>query len=123
VSKTWAGVKSENLATVWLLYHLTDKLTLSEFKDIVTTLGLARGNNESYDDYVSRIRDEHGVLVTPNAIREAAFDMACKSIETDLLFDENLYALDNINRLHLSIDSRKLMETIINLYCDTALIA
>ncbi len=123
MSKTWAGVKSENLATVWLLYHLTDKLTLSEFKDIVTTLGLARGNNESYDDYVSRIRDEHGVLVTPNAIREAAFDMACKSIETDLLFDENLYALDNINRLHLSIDSRKLMETIINLYCDTALIA
>ncbi len=109
VSMTWAGVKSENLATVWLLYHLTDKLTMGEFKDIVKILGLTRGNNESYDDYVSRIRDDKGVLVTPNTIREAAFDMACKSIETDILFDENLYALDNINRLHLSIDSRKII--------------
>jgi penicillin-binding protein 1A len=108
VSMTWAGVKSENLATVWLLSHLTDKLTLSELKNVVNILGLTRGNNESYDDYVARIRDEHGVLVTPNAIREAAFDMACKSIETDILFDENLYALDNINRLHLNIDSKKI---------------
>lgn len=110
VSMTWAGVKSENLATVWLLYHLTDRLTMSEFKDVVEILGLTRGSNESYDDYVSRIRDEHGVLVTNSAIREAAFDMACKSIESDILFDGNLYALDNINRLHLSIDSRKLTD-------------
>ncbi|NLD36551.1 MAG: hypothetical protein GX654_06750 [Desulfatiglans sp.] len=110
VSMTWAGVKSENLATVWLLYHLTDRLTMSEFKDIVEILGLARGSNESYDDYVSRIRDEHGVLVTNSAIREAAFNMACKSVESDILFDGNLYALDNINRLHLSIDSKKIID-------------
>jgi membrane peptidoglycan carboxypeptidase len=110
VSMTWAGVKSENLATVWLLYHLTDRLTMSEFKDVVDILGLNRNSNESYDDYVSRIRDDHGVLVTNSAIREAAFDMACKSIESDILFDENLYALDNINRLHLSIDSKKITD-------------
>lgn len=108
VSMTWAGVKSENLASVWLLYHLTDKLNISEFKEIVNVLGLTRGNNESYDAYVARIRDDHGILVTTNALREAAFDMACKSIESDILFDENLYALGNINRLHSSIDPSKL---------------
>ena len=26
VSMSWAGVNSENLASIWLLYHLTDRL-------------------------------------------------------------------------------------------------
>ncbi len=108
VSMTWAGVKSENLATIWLLYHLTDKLNVSEFKQVVDILGLSRGDEESYNDYVARIRDKHGVLVTTGAIRDAAFDMARKTIEADMLFEDNLYALDNINRLHLSIDPKKI---------------
>ena len=94
---TWAGVKSENLATVWLLYHLTDKLNMSEFRQVIEMLGLSRADTESYDDYVSRIRDKYGVIVTTDAIRDAAFDLARKAIEPDLLFDNNLYALDNIN--------------------------
>ncbi len=105
-SMTWAGVKSENLATVWLLYHLTDKLNMSEFKQVVEMVGLSRDDGESYDDYVSRIRDKHGVIVTKNAIRDAAFDLARNTIEPDLLFDDNLYALDNIKRLHLKIDKK-----------------
>ena len=108
VSMMWAGVGSENLATVWLLYHLTDKLNMSEFKQVVGLLGLNRGDEESYDDYVARIRDKHGVIVTPDAIRGAAFDLARKTIESDLLFDDNQLALDNINRLHMSIDSKRI---------------
>ncbi len=108
VSMTWAGVKSENLATVWLLYHLTDKLNMSEFKQVVELLGLTRGDNESYNDYVARIRDEHGVLVTPNTIKEAAFDLAKTTIEADMLFEDNFYALDNIKRLHFSMDPKKI---------------
>ncbi|MGD9160263.1 MAG: transglycosylase domain-containing protein [Desulfobacteraceae bacterium] len=100
VSMTWAGVKSENLASVWLLYHLTDKLNMSEFRQVSEILGLSRGDEESYDDYVTRIRDRHGVIVTVNAIKNAAFNLALKTIESDLLFDDNLYALENINRLH-----------------------
>jgi len=38
VSMAWAGAKSENLATVWLLYHLTDHLKMSEFRQIVNLL-------------------------------------------------------------------------------------
>ena len=108
VSMTWAGVKSENLATVWLLYHLTDKLNISEFKQVVEMLGLSREDEESYDDYVARIRDKYGVTVTKEAIRGAAFDLARKTIESDLMFDNNLYALNNINRLHLNIDEKRL---------------
>ncbi|MFC1840925.1 transglycosylase domain-containing protein [Thermodesulfobacteriota bacterium] len=108
VSMAWAGVKSENLATVWLLYHLTDRLNMGEFRQIAEILGLNRGNNESYHDYAVRIRDKHGVIVNTNAIRKAAFDLARKSIESDLLFDDNLTALETINRLHFSIDASKL---------------
>jgi len=46
---TWAGVKSENLASVWLLYHLTDQLNLSEFKKLTEILGLARRDDERYE--------------------------------------------------------------------------
>lgn len=108
VSMTWAGVKSENLATVWLLYHLTDKLNMSEFKQVVDMLGLSRGDEESYDDYTVRIRDKHGVVATKNSIRDAAFDLARKTIEADLLFDNNLTALDNIKRLHLNINAKRI---------------
>jgi penicillin-binding protein 1A len=108
VSMTWAGVKSENLATVWLLYHLTDRLNMSEFKQVVELLGLNREDEESYNDYVTRIRDKYGIVVNPDAIRDAAFDLARKTIESDLLFDDNLYALDNINRLHLDIDPKRI---------------
>ena len=38
----WAGAKSENLATVWLLYHLTDHLNMSEFREIMNMVGLNR---------------------------------------------------------------------------------
>jgi len=34
ISMAWAGVMSENLATVWLLYHLTDRLNMSEFRQV-----------------------------------------------------------------------------------------
>lgn len=33
VSMSWAGVHSENLATVWLLYHLCDRLSPAQFKE------------------------------------------------------------------------------------------
>ncbi len=108
VSMAWAGVKSENLATVWLLYHLTDRLNISEFRSVTEILGLSRGERESYHDYARRIRDKHGVIVDTNALTRAAFDLARKSIESDLLFDDNLTALDNINRLHFEIDTSKL---------------
>jgi len=108
VSMIWAGVKSENLATVWLLYHLTDKLNMSEFRQVVDVLNLNRGKNETYIDYVKRIRDKHGVIVNTNALKKAAFDNARKSIESDLLFESNLTALENINRLHFNIDHSRL---------------
>jgi membrane peptidoglycan carboxypeptidase len=108
VSMAWAGVKSENLATVWLLYHLTDHLTLSEFREVVRRLGLHRGEKEPYQDYVRRIRDDHGVLVDRDALMEAAFDASRKSVESDVIFAGYDEALDTLRRLHFRVSEEGL---------------
>jgi len=102
----WAGAKSENLATVWLLYHLSDHLKMSEFRQIVTLLGLAREKNESYLEYKRRIRDKKGVVVNGNALTEASFEKAKKDIEPDVIFGGNERMLGVLRRLHYRIPEK-----------------
>jgi penicillin-binding protein 1A len=108
VSMTWAGVKSENLASVWLLYHLTDHLNEGEFKKLTEILGLARRQDETYEQYAARIRDKYGIMVERESIMEAAFEEAKKDIESDLIFSGYEDALDHLRRLHYSIDVEQL---------------
>ena len=102
VSMMWAGVKSENLATVWMLYHLTDQLTLSEFRTVTDAVGLGRREGESYTAYKMRIRDTHGVVVDDEALREAAFEEAKNAVRSDVIFgargryDEMLETFDMV---------------------------
>ena len=77
---------------------------MSEFRQVVGRIGLDRKNSESYQDYVKRIRDEHGVLVNRDALIEAAFEESKKEIESDLIFTGQEDALGNLRRLHFRID-------------------
>ena len=86
ISMTWAGVRSENLASVWLLYHLCDHLPPARFAQVVEHLGLGRKDDESMVQYTRRIRDEMGVVVDSDALWRAAFHRAVRQIEPDLLF-------------------------------------
>ncbi len=72
VSIAWAGVNSENLASVWLLYHLTDRLSGEEVRALAQSLDLARRDDESEEDYRVRIQ-KAGVLPTPSRVKEAFF--------------------------------------------------
>jgi penicillin-binding protein 1A len=105
VSMAWAGANSENLATVWLIYHLTENLNMSEFRQVANIVGLDRNKGETYQDYTERIRDRHGVLVNKEALMEAAFEEARKEIESDLLFGGQEEVLKNLRRLHFKIES------------------
>lgn len=87
VSLSWAGVTSENLASVWLLYHLCDHLPPARFAELVEHLGFARAGNESMTAYTRRIRDRHGVMVDRDALYRTAFERAVAAVEPDLLFD------------------------------------
>jgi len=87
VSLAWAGVKSENLASVWLLYHLCDRLSLSQFQDVARQAGLAPGPDEGYYAFRTRMRDKWGIVVTGDTLREIAFQTAQQEIATDLIFE------------------------------------
>lgn len=86
VSMSWAGALSENLASVWLLYHLCDHLPPSRFAEVTEQLGLAPRADESYQVYLARIRDKMGVVVDRNALLRTAFEQAVELVEADLLF-------------------------------------
>lgn len=100
VSMTWAGVKSENIATVWLLYHLCDRLNPSQLKELARILDMAPRPGESRGAYVSRIRDQMGILVTRESLLQAAFEESKEELRTDLIFGgrtEELRALDDLH--------------------------
>ena len=88
VSMSWAGVKSENVAAVWLLYHLTDNLTLPQLQALAGHLHMDRENGENYQSFKERIRDKYGIRVTRSTLERAAYDRAVVNLETDFLFDD-----------------------------------
>jgi membrane peptidoglycan carboxypeptidase len=99
VSMVWAGAKSENLAAVWLLYHLTDRLNLGEFREIMRLTGLERVPNESYQTYKKRLRDQHGVVVDNQALMKASLELSKEQIKTDIIFSGHENILSNLERL------------------------
>lgn len=72
VSMSWAGVNSENLAAVWLLYHLTDRLDGDEVRQLAGQLDLLPRPGESDDEYRARIQ-RLGVLPTRDRVAEGLF--------------------------------------------------
>lgn len=104
VSMSWAGVHSENIASVWLLYHLCDHLNTIQFQEVAAQVGLTpknlSGEPESYQAYVARIRDRHGIVMNRAVLEKVAFDQAVANLETDLIFENRLQeygALKNLD--------------------------
>jgi len=121
ISMNWAGVHSENLASVWLLYHLCDRLSPAEFKELLGRLDLDRREGESYGLYKSRIRDRYGVMVDRDALRRIAYRQAIAELEPDLLFSGRMEEFNALRDMHYGlgfdlfsrqIDSQELEEEI-----------
>jgi len=109
VSMSWAGVESENLAAVWLTYHLCDKLNESQFKEVAAHVGLAPevnsgGEQESYTSYKTRIRDKYGIVVTDKTLQQAAFYSALANSEADFIFENKLEEYKELKKLHYGED-------------------
>ncbi|MGA1867443.1 MAG: transglycosylase domain-containing protein [bacterium] len=100
VSLSWAGVKSENLASVWLLYHLCDYLSFDEFKQLAECVGMAPLENESYQQYKRKVRDKWGVVVCKDTIYEAAFAKAKEEVLIDLAFEGSQDEMESLKKLH-----------------------
>jgi membrane peptidoglycan carboxypeptidase len=91
VSLSWAGVTSENVAAVWLLYHLTDHLTLPMIRELAAQVDMAPrvtdGQTESYQQYKERMRDRYGIIMTRDYLEQAAYSAAVRGMKPDMVFD------------------------------------
>lgn len=86
VSMLWAGVKSENLASVALTAHLLDKLNFDQFKQLMNTMGLSPLGNEVPRDYHYRVAKETGVSLDYEGIVSYQVIRAVNDLAADLVF-------------------------------------
>ena len=76
VSIAWAATRSENIASIWLLDHLLDKLSLEEFNSVAQENGFARKGDEDTKAYFERLRDSFGLIMKDGVKREIEFTRA-----------------------------------------------
>ena len=115
VSMAWAGVHSENVATVWLLYHLCDQLTPAQFKELTSHLDLDRRDYESYASYRQRIRDNLGILVDEEQLYRAAFRQSVINLEADFIFSDKLDEYQYLQKMQYGADFDKFLKELRNL--------
>jgi len=104
VSMSWAGVHSENVASIWLTYHLCDHLSSAQFREVAEHLGLAPafvdGVEEPYRTYRTKIRDKYGLVVDRAVLYGAAYNQAVTNLETDFIFDGMVDEYNALKKLH-----------------------
>lgn len=103
VSMSWAGVHSENVASVWLLSHLCDHLSYQQMREVADNVGLGPrvvdGDEEPYRSYRARIRDKFGILVNRDMLRATAYRLAVANLETDFIFDGMMDEYERLKEL------------------------
>ena len=100
VSIAWAGVRSENLGTIWLLYHLTDRLNPEQVRVLAELTGLSQQKGESRTEYIERIRDEHGVIATRDRLDESFFGAVKEEVIAGLAFTGHPEDAVEVRSLH-----------------------
>lgn len=116
VSLSWAGVKSENVAAVWLLYHLTDRLNPAQLQEMGRFLDMIPRNNggrkETYQQFSSRMRDTFGIRITSGTLDRAAYELAVQKLEPDFLFDGRAGEYRQWERTHYGLNFSKFRSAI-----------
>ncbi len=74
-SLAWAGTRSENLASIWLMAHLTDQLSSAQFRQLAADVGLKQRSDEGSQAYIKRIQ-KAGVNGAESRFDEMVFTAA-----------------------------------------------
>lgn len=85
VSMNLAGARSENLASVWLLAHLTDRLNAEQFRRVATLVGVYAQAGEAPAAWMTRLQKD-GITSSPERFEEYAFAAARDDAGTGLAF-------------------------------------
>ena len=76
VTIAWSATRSENIASIWLLEHLLDKLDSNEFAEVAAQNGYAQEADEDHRAYFERLRDNFGLVMKEDVKREIEFTRA-----------------------------------------------
>ncbi len=99
VSIVWAGVKSENLATVYLTAHLLDKLNFEEFKELLNSMELMPIDGEAPRDFHYRVAKATGVQLDNNGVKEYMLNRAIEELKPDLIFSGRMELLREVSKI------------------------
>jgi penicillin-binding protein 1A len=121
VSMSWAGVRSENLAAVWLTTHLCDHLGRLRLEEVASRVDLAPrvvdGETEPYRLFKARLRDRYGIILNQDLLRKAAYHKTLEHINPDLVFEGLDADYEPLKNLHYGLgfrDFRKQISTELN---------
>ena len=98
-SMIWAGVMSENLASVHLTDHLLDKLNFDQFKQLLSSMGLQPNAGEAPRDYHYRVAKETGVSLDDEGIEQFQLGNAINDLIPDLVFSGDDTLLKRLKKL------------------------
>ena len=113
VSMSWAGVRSENLASVWLTAHLCDHLSRLQLEEVADYLDLAPrivdGEPEPYRLFQARIRDRYGIVIDRKELRKAAYRKMLEHIGPDLIFEGLDAEYETLKNMHYGLGYKEFL--------------
>lgn len=116
VSMSWAGVHSENVASIWLAAHLCDRLSLDQFKEVAAHVDMLPRkideDIEPYRTFKSRVQRKYGIVVNRASLQQAAFKQAVKNLETDFIFEDMTVQYQRISNMHYGFGFERFIEEI-----------
>ena len=99
VSMAYAGAGSENLASISLLYHLTDVLSDEQILDLADKVGMAPKPGESEKAWGRRLRDRFGVIPTEASLTEGLYERIKGGLKTELVFEGRAHEAESLTWL------------------------
>ncbi|MEO7424685.1 MAG: transglycosylase domain-containing protein [Fibrobacteria bacterium] len=87
VSMAWAGRRSENIASIYLLYHLFDKTPFARFWEIGRETGFAPENFNMQGEFEIYVRDTLGLVLNQDRARELLYQKETGDLAIDLTFE------------------------------------
>lgn len=87
VSMAWAGRRSENVASIYVLFHLFDKAPFAKFWETAREIGMAPENFNMQGEFEIFVRDSLGLVLDRERGRELLYQKEAGDLAIDLTFE------------------------------------
>ncbi len=84
VSIAWAAARSENIASIWLLDHLLDRLDPAQLREVALRNGYLQKEGEDAVSWRNRLRDSLGLMINDAVRAEIPFVIARDQVVREL---------------------------------------